>query len=414
MLQAATANEQVAGMPRDFWENELEMPLEYIMRQINDPDYLPNWIAKRTGRQLSVLCEAHGMDSNGSAQKKKKAVAQCDSDLQPYILADRFASKKSRVAVADYAERVLPGDMLEACRQNEEEFDTTALLLAIFARQRSDLRLVYHLDKIHKTGFARMRLGGQARQPDRTFEAFLRDEPLDTILAEYDQGRTDGLTSELKDVIDHHGRHLVFIRRGERPDHLVSRTGDVIHGYKSEWIILDFEKNAKRVNISSVSPAVPLEIANRIATAYFGKTCEYTNECVITYPKQIERFLAQVKDVQQGELVLVEVVAQNSPLDGSPKIMLSDSVSIGRAISHLEAVAGTFLADIDNLDSIKVLYRKKRVSLIFEKDGGGEGYVVRYSDHRLNALQRPLFEQHMEEVHGITVLSTEKRFKKPA
>jgi len=195
----------------------------------------------------------------------------------------------------------------------------------------------------------------------------------------------------------------------------VLRRGGVVHGYRPEWIILDFTDGAKRVNISSVSVSVPLEIANRLASGYFGRSCEYENESRVTYAKQLERFLDVLRKDKTGELLLVEVVVLNSPLEGSPKIKITDPDShpIGDAIGHFEKVVGGILSDIENIESIKVHYRKKRVSLIFEKvEGSDDEYVVRYSDHRLNALERRSFEEHLRNVHGIPVLSTEKRFKR--
>jgi len=414
MSQAVMTEHQVAGMPREFWEDDLEISLDHEMRRVTAEGYLDAWLRHRTGRQLTVLCQTLEIDGGDSTQKQRKALREADVDLLPYVLMERFAQRKSKVAVADFAERVLAPEMLEIGRVKETEFDTVALMFAVFDRNPTDLRLIYHLDRIHKNGFARMRLETDVRQSEQTLEQFLSTDALTALLAAFDQSRTDGLTSELRDVIEHHGRHLVFVRRGERPNHLVSSGGEVMHGYNPEWIILDFEHGAKRVNISSVSPEVPLEIANRIATAYFGKTCEYANEHITTYPKQVERFLNQIRDVAEGELVLVEVALDGSPLEGSPKLLLSDTSSIGPALAQLESMTGPFLDDIDQLNSIKVLYRKKRVSLIFEAEEGGEGYVVRYSDHRLNGLQRPKFEALMEVQHGIAVLSTEKRFKKPS
>ena len=68
---------------------------------------------------------------------------------------------------------------------------------------------------------------------------------------------------------------------------------------------------------------------------------------------------------------------------------------------------------IENMESIRVYYHKKRVSLIFETVEGADGdYVVRYSGHKLNAMERRSFEDHLRDVHGIPVLSTEKRFKR--
>ena len=67
---------------------------------------------------------------------------------------------------------------------------------------------------------------------------------------------------------------------------------------------------------------------------------------------------------------------------------------------------------VDRFESVKVIYLKKRVKLIFEKrEDGDDEYVVRYTDHTLNPLQRKAFEDYMRATHEIPVLSTEKRFK---
>jgi hypothetical protein len=129
----------------------------------------------------------------------------------------------------------------------------------------------------------------------------------------------------------------------------------------------------------------------------------------------LARFLGKIKNGEELEIPLVEIVVCNSPLDGSPKIKITDPDSnpIGNAIGHFEKAVGVILSDLENIESIKVHYKKKRVSLIFERmeDADGE-YVVRYSDHRLNALERRPFEDYLRNIHGIPILSTEKRFKR--
>lgn len=403
--------------PKEFWEDDLEIPMEHVLRTVNDDGFRDEWVGSRTGRQLTVLCDTLGIDGGASTRKKRAAIEAMDGGLDPFVLVERFSQFKSKVAVVDFAQRVLPKDIFEVCRIDDENCDKIALLFALFSRKWSDLRLVYHLDKIHKTGFARMKLAGHARKPSKPLDEYLNPPAVKKVLADFDKARRDGLTSELKDVITHDGRNLVYVRRANRPDHLVKRTGGVIHGYKSEWIILDFEDGGKRVNISSESVDVPLEIANRLASGYFERECEFENESAVTYAKQLEKLLGEVRDAKDAELALVEIVALNCPLDGAPKIKIShpDSSPIGGAIGHFEKAVGTITSDMNQIESVKVLYRKKRVSLIFEAVDGAEGeFVVRYSDHRLNALQRRDFEKHMKDTHGIKVLSTEKRFKRPA
>jgi len=405
-----------SGAPaREFWENDLEMALEHVLVRSSQDGFIDEWIGRRTGRQISVLCANLGVDGTGSVRQRKNALRSSgNDDLLPYLLVDQFAKYKSKVATIDFARGVLAEDILEICLIKDDEFDKTALLFSIYNRRSTDLRLVFHLDKIHKTGFARMKLNGKARHPKQSFEEFLRPKAVADTLAAFDKAKGDGRSSEFKNVVIHDGHHLVFVRRAERLD-LILLGGGVVHGYRPEWIILDFADNAKRVNISSVSVSVPLEIANRLASGYFDKPCEYENESQVTYTKQLERFLGVLKDKKAEELPLVEIVVSNSPLEGSPKMKITDldSNPIGDAIGHFEKAVGGILSDIENIESIKVHYKKKRISLIFERveDANGE-YVVRYSDHRLNALERRSFEDHLRNTYGIPALSTEKRFKR--
>jgi len=399
--------------PSRFWTDDLELHVEHVRRKMEGAG-LEEWISKRTGRQLAILCDTFGLDG-ASTQKMRDAVRSLDGGLEPYVLVEHFSQFKSKVAVLDFARGVLTEDAVADCLKSADDPDKTALLFAIYRHRWSDLRLVLHLDKIHKKGFARMKLRGSTRRSKQRFRDFLDEKSLKTLLAAYDKSRRDGLKSELKSVIPQGNRILLFVRRGERPDHLVRSGGGMIHGYRSEWIILDFEDDAQRVDISSVSTDIPVEVANRIASAYFKRDCEYENECVTTESEQLETFLSNLRPVTDGPLVLVELVSARSPLSGSPGVRLrqEDSRSVGDSWAHFEKAIGKLR--LEDMESVKVLFRKKRVSLIFEADENDDGaFVVRYSDHRLNARERVDFEHHLRDEHGITVLSTEKRFKRPA
>lgn len=407
-----------AGVPPPkFWEDDLELPREHILRQIERDGYLDTWINKRTGRQLAILQQALGIDGEASTRKLKTRIRESNGDLLDFVLVDQFSQFKSKVAVVDFAGRVLPADVVESCQISDTEYDKTALLFAIYRRRWADLRLIFHLDKTHKTGFARMKLKGKLRRPRQTFRDFLNSGQVADVLARFDKTRKDGRGSELKAVIPLGESDLVFIRRPNRPNHLVGLRGGVIHAYDPEWIILDFRDEGTYVNIAAVSVSLPLDIANGIASAYYGRDREYENASEITYRKQIERFLGEVRGARQGDLILVEATVSNSPLNDSPKLRIShpDSRSIGNSISHFERCIGKLLSRVEQIDSIKVLFCQKRVSLKFEAAPGSlDEFVVRYSDQRLNALQRIEFEKLMRDVHGITVLSTEKQFKQPA
>jgi hypothetical protein len=404
------------GVPgRKFWEDDLEMAMDPVLRPALEDGFLGEWIGKRPGRQVAVLCRKTGIDENGSVRKMKSALRAREDDLLPYLLVEHFAKHKSKVAVAELAKGRLSAAIVEGCqKENGEDHDTTALLFALFEQDPENLRLAFHLDKIHKTGFARMKLTTNPRKPTRSLQDVLPERKLCDILESFDKQKRDGRRSELKAIVPNDSRLLIFIRRAYRPDLILGDRG-VVHGYRAEWIILDFDDGVKRVNISSESPSIPLEIANRIVTEYYGTSCQYDNESEITYAKQIERFLKNLSGKQTGDLLLVELVARNSPLAGSPKIKITDpdSKPIGPAIAHFEKAVGNLLGAVEQLESVKVYFKKKRVSVIFEEVEGQQGeYVVRYSDHRLNGFERKPFEDFMRQAYGIPVLSTEKRYKR--
>lgn len=404
------------GIARDFWENELELDIEEALRQVERSEELRAWVRSRNGRQLDVLCRILELTGLTRIKDKRAALASCDGRLIPFYLTDHFARRKGKFAIADFAATVLDDETVGLCRgKDDETFDTKALLYALFDADPAHLRTVFHLDKIHKSGFARMALKQKVRQPDTPFERFLTPKRAAQILKDFDRQRRDRRESQFKNIVRHHHHHLVFIRRPEREQYIL-REGRIHHGHRVEWIILDFAENAKRVNISSNSNEVPLQIANALASAYFGKDVEYDNECQITYEKQIHRLLDQLKAGQCEGLDLVDLEVQSSPLHGvDVRLCHDDPDVVRRAVAAVERDNGSLTKHVERITKAKVIYLNKRIDIRFERqDTGTDEYIVRYMDHRLNATLRRRFEDFMRDTHGIPILSTEKRFARRA
>lgn len=406
------------GVPgQQFWEDDLEMSLERALRPTLIDGSIGDWIGKRTGRQLGVLCRRMGIDGEGSTQKLRAAVRSREEDLLPYVLVEQFAKGKAKVAVIELGKRVLDKETLALCamepdEDGEEKYDTTALCFALHDVDVENLRLLFHVDKTHKSGFARLALTTNPRKPTASLADTLKPVRLGRILEEFDKGQRDGRRSALKQVVPMGDRHLVFVRRPARPGHLIDE-GKMVHGRYPEWIMFDFEEGAKRVRISSKHPAVR-KIADRIASAHFGDAREYDNETKPTPVKQVIKFLRTIAPVKSGDLVLVEVALKKCALKGAPKMRISDedSNSLGPAIAHYEEALGPLLDKVADIESVKVLFKKKRVGLLFDAEvEGAEAYDVRYTDQRLNGSERGPFETLMKDTHEITVLSTEKVFE---
>lgn len=396
---------------RAFWENDLEIGHDAALGRAGQDGFWDEWIQKRTGRQIEMICTALGLSGNGRVRERKDDLRMRTDELQPLLLVEEFARFKSKLATATFASKVLPADIVEACAKGEGDWDTQALCYAIYHANPYQLRGVLHLDRIHKSGFARMRLKGNPRRPQRALGDFLQPATIERILREFDDSKGDGRSSEFKNIMQEEQSHLVFIRRCEKPSSILQGQ-QIVHGYRPEWIVLVFADAAKRVSIASLSVTDSLEIANRIASGFYEFECDYENDSEITYAAQLRRLLAVLKQDQDAELAIVELVCSNSPLEGACPIRLSNEQSIGPAILDFERKVGSITTSLDAIESIKVAYKKKRVSLLLEKvDGADDQYVVRYSDQRLNPLERVAFEDYLRKTHAIPVLSTEKRFK---
>lgn len=255
---------------RTFWESELELSVRESLVRAKDPDQMKAWVLTRTGRQLGVLCRAAGVTDATSMNDQRSALLESNGRLTPFYLIDQFANRKGEFATLDLSRAKLPDDVVEACLCNgEDSCDKKALLYALYLASPTHLKTLFHLDKIHKSSFARMILRKKVAQPAKKFESFLTTKAAKEVLDAFDQQRRDRRHSQLKDIVRHHHHHLVFIRRPERPQYIMVPGARIQHGNRIEWIILDFAGDAQRVAIASDSRVAPLQMANMLASAYF-------------------------------------------------------------------------------------------------------------------------------------------------
>jgi len=409
----------------EFWANELEFDSVRAEQVLAGDRAMEQWIDDLSGQQVRMLCMLLGQGYEDSIRKLRPLLHERASDLSPFFLVAQFAKGKSEVAVVEVAREALSPHLMNLCirrkrrrasppdgdEPEDERYDKIALLFALYEKGRNLLKEVFHFDKIHKKGFASMVLAVAAKIPPKmSFRTFLTEKTILGIIEAYQRTRRDGSISELQGIWIREGRYYVFIRRTERPDH-IHNGRHIVHGYRAEWIVLDFSPDGDQVNIASNSVEDPRELANRIASTYFGCDCRFVNEERMTDAKTIEEFIGAARAMHDG-IALVEVCVANSPLLGSSKLRISNeqAKALSESLDHFDSAVGVMMENLADMEWIKVLYRRKRVGLQFEQEeSGDEQYVVRYTDQRLNAFERRRFEQEMRENHGISVLSTEKR-----
>ncbi|MEG3637683.1 hypothetical protein [Magnetococcus sp. PR-3] len=404
--------ERAAAPTVEFWDNELEIGLQHILPELESKQSMAAWVDKLTGRQLAMLCRCTHTITRDTLPARREALKALGDVLSPYRLVDLFAYRKSKVAVTDYAMATLDQRTLRDCHINDTTYDTKSLLFALFSHDSHGLKDVFLLDKLQKSGFACMRLSGPTdRKHDMSFEAFMEPERIRETLAAYDLKKDDQRSCDYKGMLVEDGRPMLFIRRAEKPSKIVQKVG-IVHGFHPEWIILDFEANARGIRISSSSPAVPLEIANQVASAYFRQSCRYENLKLGDDESQIKRFFEQLVRGTPYGLSLVELQLYASPFKGEGKLRLRDEKSISRPVAHLQQVFGNIFTPFDNIDYIQVLYQGKRVRMQFDSIlGCDDMFTVRYSDQPLSIRERVAFEKLLSSRFGFHMLSIEKKHR---
>ena len=210
---------------KEFWENELEVGTQQGHRDLETEEKKRKWVNRLTGREVEVLRIALCHTDQGSVRKNKDSIISTpDDELFPYVMVKLFANYKSKIAVFSIGQEVLPEEMLDRCRKKGDDYDKCALLFAIYLQNYLNLRLIFHFDKIHKTGFARMKLKKTPKRPAEAIGDFLQTKKVEALLAEFDKKKNDDRSCKLGNVVTFEGRPFLFIRRAERPDHILGVT----------------------------------------------------------------------------------------------------------------------------------------------------------------------------------------------
>jgi hypothetical protein len=407
--------DSTAVLDTTYWGDRLEISVELILDQHADDQRMATWLDGLTPRCLAILVERLRIPPDLSRAETRHAILAHRDALIPFLLAHTATAGKRSYAIVEVARAKLSASELARCQLQEEEdegerFDRCALMWLLYLRDPFNLELVFHLDRIQRKGFACMVLDPAPGGRGEGHQAFFAQPPLQRILDVYEREKNTRRQSHCAAVLHDGGNYTVFIKRDYRPS-FVARGAHNTFGFEREWIILDFEPDLHRVHVCSASPDVPLLLANRIASAFFGRSVAYTNEAIATSADTIAAFLQSLlADV--AALPLVELTIQNSSLATAPQLRLNalKNASLAQAIRHFAAAFGSPLHAIRDIESLKVYAFGKRIKMKFEPGKDENEFVVRYADQSLNGKERRAFERRMAQDHGISILSTEKRY----
>jgi len=405
---AVTTNFQITPNRR-FWEHDLELPIERLMTEYSDVLSRQNWIESLSGRQLTVLYAAsNDLDFTQEVplSKMRQMLVEKSEQLFDYYLVNRFNHAKLETAVSDIAKEILSDELLEFCLVKNNKYDKKSLLFALFKQKPDALKNIYHYDKIHKKGFAAFVLMNPPRQRELSFDEFVLSSPITKILEKYDASLGDDFESTLQDVFLHNDRLYLFIRRASDEDVLLN-CDQLLHGHKPEWTIIDFAANGNQVNICAKCPQKSVFIANALVSDYFGKELSFVDAGDVNFSKQVERFIRHSASHQTDEIKLFEIKFRSPYLHNNTEIVISTCPhdSIAEDLQAIQAAVGDILADITAVDSIKVLYKNKRITLYFRcLDEACDHIRICYSEHVLDKNAREAFKSWMRTTYGLKVL----------
>jgi hypothetical protein len=258
--------------PVEFWEDTLEFPVTRLLEDAKAPDFMEDWIQHRRPRQVAMLRHLLGLPVEAPLRERKAQLKDHQDDLMRFVPAAHFAMRKSMHATLDVAAGCLDEVTIALTQEGGGSYDTTAMIFGILDRSWPDLEKVFHLDKLHKVGFARMRLPKAPRRPALRFKDFLASSELLAALGRFDADQHDRHTSEFQQIIEVRDAQVVFIRRPHQQRYVLTENR-VVHGFSPDQIVLDFRDEAARLNIASHDHAASYEIANRLASAFYGQDC---------------------------------------------------------------------------------------------------------------------------------------------
>ena len=396
----------------DFWRRDLRLGrYDEIRARLDDPSYRMRQVAAwfRTRRVLRYIADRIDIPSVAAVSDLQRALADCGDDLLPYLLVGAFAANKSEAAVLDAAAVALPLAVVEACKDGNGRSDRLLLLLHLVDVAPEALAHVRGLHAWHRHGAANLVLSRRPARREGRFIEFVVGAAMENAIASVTcPAGVPPVHFEMAMPRGDDGV-LVFLRRNLRRGHTWSNDGKCItHGHDEESIVLHFLDDVRRVRVSAQTADLPRQLADAIATAWFGQTCTFVEDLAPTEPACLRRLVAALVSRRVRDLRLVELAVRNAPLQGAPDLIVrtrDEGADIADAVAHFERTMGPLFERLHDILLLRVVFEDRRVDLDLEAINGRS--AVRFSDGRLDRHAAARFRACVEREFGIQVSTME-------
>ncbi|GFR03621.1 uncharacterized protein gp10 [Trichonephila clavata] len=365
---------------RKFWEDDLEVPVNYLLERFHNTEVRHSWMNSLSGRQLSVIFQHCFKDKlngqlfddqdydNTSIQYKRKVIAKHLDSLVIYYLISCFERAKLEATVSEIARSALTEELMKSYLLKGS---------VSFALQKTP------------------------RQPNVPFKDFISQETIVQILKEDDIKRNDGFENQLQGFFYHQNRLYVLVRRASGID-LLLNSNKVIHGHKPDWMILDFLVNGTQVDLTAKNIDQATEIANSIASRYFSSECVFVNAQDKNFAEQVYKFIKVCVDGSDSNIFTFELKFQSNRFKYSNTCITLTVIPHDPIASELYILHPSIGDILKSIELMKIIFQGKKIGLFFKRSD--EYIAIYYSEHPLNKKEREDFKAYMKQFYGLTIL----------
>lgn len=233
----------------EFWENNLEMPVSFLLKDFQNPSLRESWLNSLSGRQLSVIFNHYFQNKQNrqlfkdyeksddiSTQQKRKMLIKISESLFDYYLVNRFSRAKSETSIAEVAQSVLSQDLLKSFLLQNNKYDNKSLLFTIFIINHNLLKQIFCFNQVQK--FLPFVLKNPPRQKSTSFKDFLSKSTIQEILKQHDLFENDSFESQFQELFYYQNSIYLFIRRASKDEDLVMSSNKIIHGLNLVELLL--------------------------------------------------------------------------------------------------------------------------------------------------------------------------------
>ncbi|WP_065106763.1 hypothetical protein [Wolbachia endosymbiont of Nomada ferruginata] len=399
---------------RKFWEDDLEVPVNYLLERFHNTEVRHSWMNSLSGRQLSVIFQHCFKDKlngqlfddqdydNTSIQYKRKVIAKHLDSLVIYYLISCFERAKLEATVSEIARSALTEELMKSyLLKGNNKYDKKSLLFLLFHVDHNLLKSVYHFEKIQRKGSVSFALQKTPRQPNVPFKDFISQETIVQILKEDDIKRNDGFENQLQGFFYHQNRLYVLVRRASGID-LLLNSNKVIHGHKPDWMILDFLVNGTQVDLTAKNIDQATEIANSIASRYFSSECVFVNAQDKNFAEQVYKFIKVCVDGSDSNIFTFELKFQSNRFKYSNTCITLTVIPHDPIASELYILHPSIGDILKSIELMKIIFQGKKIGLFFKRSD--EHIAIYYSEYPLNKKEREDFKAYMKQFYGLTIL----------